>query len=257
MAKGKYQFDDPLTPDEYARLKSDIRERGVQVAIEFDENGDVLDGYHRLQICEELGITDYPTVTRSGLSEKEKRQHARRSNLMRRQLNRDQVRRQVEAELRDSPESSNRAIAKQLGVDHKTVGAARQRLVQGGEIPRSPTPTKTVRDAEGGEVPQQLESAFKAATQIRSAVNSARAIKRSVVEQKRYLPHLETERITAAFDRLESLLMANAPHAMHRPCAGSGCDDCGGLGYTLGGEIPHPEANGNGRRKDGEVSQAS
>ena len=84
MAKGKYQFDDPLTPEEYQRLKEDIRERGVQVAIEFDDNGDVLDGHHRLKICKELGITDYPTVVRRGLSEKEKRQHARRSNLVRR-----------------------------------------------------------------------------------------------------------------------------------------------------------------------------
>ncbi len=251
MAKGKYQFDDPLTPDEYARLKADIRERGVQVAIEFDEDGNILDGYHRQQICQELEITDYPTVTRRGLTETEKRQHARRSNLMRRQLNQDQVRRQVEAELRDSPESSNRAIGRQLGVDHKTVGAARDRLVLRGEIPRSPTPTRTVHDAEGGEIPQRLESTFKAAGQIRSGVNSARAIKNSIVEQKRYLPHLETERIKAAFDRVESLLMANVPHAVHRPCEGSGCDDCGGLGYTLSGEIPHPESNGNGRRKGG------
>ena len=238
MAKGKYQFDDPLTPEEYARMKEDIRDRGVQVAIEFDENGNVLDGHHRIQICKELGITDYPTVTRSGLSEKEKRRHARRSNLMRRQLNREQVRRQVEAELRDSPEMSNRAIAKQLGVDHKTVGAARERLVRGGEIPQSPTPTRTVRDAEGGEIPQQFVSVFKAAVQIRSGINSLRSIKSDVVEQRRYLPHLQTERIKSAFDRLERLLAANAPHAIHRPCSGSGCDQCNGRGYTLGGEIP-------------------
>jgi len=61
---GKYQYDDPLTPDEFAQMEADILERGVQVAIEFDEDGNVLDGHHRLAICEKHGIRDYPTVIR-------------------------------------------------------------------------------------------------------------------------------------------------------------------------------------------------
>ncbi|MBQ3448601.1 MAG: ParB N-terminal domain-containing protein, partial [Synergistaceae bacterium] len=74
----KYQVIPELTPEEYAELKADIAERGVMIPIEFDEQGNVLDGYHRLQICAELGIKDYPKVIRAGMSESEKLTHARK-----------------------------------------------------------------------------------------------------------------------------------------------------------------------------------
>ncbi|MCC8163427.1 MAG: ParB N-terminal domain-containing protein, partial [Lachnospiraceae bacterium] len=72
-----YQVMPELTADEYAELKNDIARRGVMVPIEFDEDGNILDGYHRFQICKELGITDYPRVIRAGMTEEEKRTHAR------------------------------------------------------------------------------------------------------------------------------------------------------------------------------------
>jgi ParB-like chromosome segregation protein Spo0J len=75
-----------LSTEEYAELKSDISSRGVMVPIEFDEQGNVLDGHHRLQICEELGIKDFPKVIRAGLTEEEKYTHARKLNLARRHL---------------------------------------------------------------------------------------------------------------------------------------------------------------------------
>jgi hypothetical protein len=42
----------------------------------------------------------------------------------------------IAAELRAQPEKSNRVIAKQINVDHKTVGAVRERLASTGEISR-------------------------------------------------------------------------------------------------------------------------
>ena len=63
-----YQVMPPLTAEEYNELKNDIAERGVMVPIEYDEHGNVLDGHHRLQICAELGITDFPTVIREGMT---------------------------------------------------------------------------------------------------------------------------------------------------------------------------------------------
>ena len=51
-----YQVMPKLSADEYSELKTDIKERGVMVPIEFDELGNTLDGHHRLKICEELGI---------------------------------------------------------------------------------------------------------------------------------------------------------------------------------------------------------
>lgn len=54
----KYQVMPELTAEEYSELKADIAERGVMVPIEYDEQGNVLDGYHRLKICEELDSVD-------------------------------------------------------------------------------------------------------------------------------------------------------------------------------------------------------
>ena len=50
-----------------------------------DEEGNVLDGHHRVELAADLGI-DYPVVIRSGLSETERVEHALRLNLLRRHL---------------------------------------------------------------------------------------------------------------------------------------------------------------------------
>jgi ParB-like chromosome segregation protein Spo0J len=132
----KYQVMPELPQDEYEALKTDIAARGVMVAIELDEYGNTLDGHHRQRACRELGINDYPVVVRPGLTEAEKLTHARKANLLRRQLSREQRRTLIAEELRDNPERSNRQIAEALSVDHKTVGAARERLQSTGEIPQ-------------------------------------------------------------------------------------------------------------------------
>ena len=72
------------------------------VPIEYDEQGNVLDG-HRIELCEELGITAWPRLIRHGLSEQQKRQHARRLNLARRHLNAEQRRALIAEELREQP----------------------------------------------------------------------------------------------------------------------------------------------------------
>lgn len=131
-----YQVMPPLSPEEYAALKADIAQRGVQVPVEYDEVGAILDGHHRIQICGELGITHWPRLVRYGLSEDEKRRHARRLNLDRRHLDAAQKRELIAAELREAPESSNRKIAAGLGVDDKTVGAVRANLESTAEIPQ-------------------------------------------------------------------------------------------------------------------------
>ena len=131
-----YQVMPPLSAEEYAELKEDIRQRGVMVPIEYDENGNVLDGHHRLKICAELGITDFPKVIRAGMTEEEKRTHARKLNLARRHLNREQKQDLIREQLRETPEKSDRQIASRLGVDHKTVSAKREELESIGEIPQ-------------------------------------------------------------------------------------------------------------------------
>jgi hypothetical protein len=82
---GRYQVLPPLAPEARRALAEDIRRHGVLVAVEVDEEGNVLDGHHRVELAGELGI-DYPVVIRSGMSETERVEHALRLNLLRRHL---------------------------------------------------------------------------------------------------------------------------------------------------------------------------
>ncbi len=76
----------PLKQWEYEALKADIAKRGVLVPIEFDQDGDVVDGRNRLRICEELGKDDYPRIVRRYSSDEEKQLVSIVLNTYRRQL---------------------------------------------------------------------------------------------------------------------------------------------------------------------------
>ena len=89
------------------------------VPIEADEDGAILDGHHRGRACLELGIKDWPSIIRLGLSEEQKIEHALTLNLTRRHLTREQ-RREVVLTLRQKGWSSTR-IAERLGVSDQTV----------------------------------------------------------------------------------------------------------------------------------------
>jgi len=82
-----YQFFQPLSPQEREALKRDIEVRGIQVPIELDSDGNILDGHHRWQIAQELGWTaeKIRTVTRHDLkTEDAKITHVLKVNLLRR-----------------------------------------------------------------------------------------------------------------------------------------------------------------------------
>ncbi|MGV1867198.1 MULTISPECIES: Spo0J and IME4 domain-containing protein [unclassified Rhizobium] len=129
-----YQLLPPLSPDDYAALEDSIVASGVLVPVEYDEAGNILDGHHRVQICESLGLIDWPRFVRKGLSEAEKRAHARALNLSRRHLSTAQKREVIEAQLMEEPTISSRAIAARLGVSKNTVSTVRQKLIDGGQI---------------------------------------------------------------------------------------------------------------------------
>lgn len=128
----KYQLLPPLGDRAFQELKADIARRGVLVPIERDENGDLLDGHHRVRAWEELAAAgihvEMPILLRLDLSESEKREHVRSVNLLRRHLTTAQRRAVIADQLRDSPERSDRAIAKRLAVSPSTVGMVRRRL---------------------------------------------------------------------------------------------------------------------------------
>lgn len=132
----QYQVMLPLSVEDYAVLKADIAARGVLVPVEYDDDGNVLDGHHRLKACAELGISDWPRIVRPGWSEEEKRQHARQLNIARRHLTHAQKRGLIAFQIKEAPEKSNRQIAAGLGVDDKTVGVVREGLEATAEIPQ-------------------------------------------------------------------------------------------------------------------------
>lgn len=76
----------PLSIEEYEALKADIAKRGVLIPIEVDaDTGEILDGFHRLRACQELGITP-PITERHFANDQERTEHALILNLLRRQL---------------------------------------------------------------------------------------------------------------------------------------------------------------------------
>jgi predicted transcriptional regulator len=115
----QYQLFPPLTEEEYEALKADIAIRGVQVPVVIDETGAILDGFHRVRICEELGIKDYPKLRCMNLSHEQKIEQALNLNLLRRHLTLDQ-RDEIVTRLRGEGWSTRR-IAEKLNVSQSTI----------------------------------------------------------------------------------------------------------------------------------------
>ncbi len=130
----KYQLLPRLSAEEYAALEASIVQHGVLVPVEYDEAGEIIDGHHRVEICQSLGLVDWPRFVRKGLSEQDKRKLARELNVSRRHLSTAQKQAVIADQLRDTPSISSRAIAAMIGVHHSTVEGVRKRLVDGGEI---------------------------------------------------------------------------------------------------------------------------
>lgn len=151
-----YQVMPPLSADEREALKADIALRGVMVPVEYDEHSNVLDGHHRIELCGELGITQWPRLVRYGLSETEKRRHARRLNLDRRHLTTEAKRTLIAEDLKEEPDASNRKIASGLGVDDKTVATVRTELESTAEIPQ--LDARKGRDGKSRKIVQFIPS---------------------------------------------------------------------------------------------------
>ena len=148
----KYQVMPLLSEEEYRALKSDIAENGVLVPIEYDEEGNILDGYHRARACKELGIKDFPYLVRRGMTEGEKIEHAIRLNCNRRHLTREQ-RQEKAKELRQRGWSYRR-IAGVLGVEHSTII---RWLPETGGANAPPNQPVTVIGIDGKEYPAKRE----------------------------------------------------------------------------------------------------
>jgi hypothetical protein len=122
-----YQLLPPLSQKNYDALKQSIADIGVTVPIIVDEHGNIIDGHHRAQICDELGIIP-PKIVLTGLTEGEKRTKSRSLNLQRRHLTSKEKRGIITQELQENPTAPNLIIANQLGVSDTTVAKIRNEL---------------------------------------------------------------------------------------------------------------------------------
>jgi len=135
----------PLSPEQYDALKGDIMKNGIRVPVVVDQHGRVLDGHNRRQIADELGI-HVPVEIITIASDEAAYDTALSLNCARRHLTLEQIRALIGTEIRRRPGDSDRAIARRIGCDHKTVGS-----VRGGEIPhlsRLDTPAMSRDEAE-------------------------------------------------------------------------------------------------------------
>ena len=124
VATGAYQVMPPLSTEEYAALKADIAANGVRVPITLDQHGNVIDGHHRKQIADELGV-HCPRVICDYADPEQVRELAFTLNLARRHLTREQKRELIAAEIERRPADADRAIARRLHCSPSTVGAVR------------------------------------------------------------------------------------------------------------------------------------
>lgn len=128
MKKSRFEFLPDLTPEEFESLKASIADRGVDVAIIVDQDGNIIDGFHRQRACDELGIY-CPREVRHFETEAEKFEVVLRLNCRRRQLTRQQKRELIAAYLIRDPQIADNFLAEILGgVSKNTVAEVRHEL---------------------------------------------------------------------------------------------------------------------------------
>ena len=120
-------FLPPLLPDEYEALKRSIAEDGyIGEPIIGDQDGGIVDGWHRQRACDELGIF-CPREVRHFATEAEKYELALRLNCRRRQLNRKQKQALIEVYLRCDPQIADNYLADLIGgISQNTVAQVRR-----------------------------------------------------------------------------------------------------------------------------------
>lgn len=150
----------PIDPDDRERLKASIKKEGkIREPLKgyYDKKGDyfyILSGINRWQIAKELGFKSVPIDFLEDLDTEEKRtEFSISDNFDRRQLTNEQKQRLVAYFIKQSPELSNRQIAKKTKTDHKTAGKVRSELESRGEIPH--VKTKDTKGRVVGEKPKK------------------------------------------------------------------------------------------------------
>lgn len=112
----------PMSTEEFAALKADIDLHGVQELVDVTEDGEVLDGHHRLKI-----VPDAPTRIVEGLSPLERLAHVYRTKLVRGKPSMEQIKAirkeliVVYLGLRDDEGRSQPEAAAMIGIPQQTL----------------------------------------------------------------------------------------------------------------------------------------
>jgi DNA adenine methylase len=120
----RYQLMPAMTPEQYAELKEDIRAHGVLIPIEYDQEGNILDGHHRYQAFTELieegaDLPLYDKIVRKFSNEEEKIAYVVALNVKRRHLTSEQ-RQELVVRLRKEFGYTLSKIAQILGISIAT-----------------------------------------------------------------------------------------------------------------------------------------
>lgn len=152
-----FQFLPRLANDEYAALEESIRDHGIQVPVVVDERGSIIDGHHRKEISERLGI-ECPQRIVEGLADDKKRTLALSLNLDRRHLSREQRRELLAASIKADPHLSDREHGRRTGTSHPTAAAVRSELESAGDVEE----LSTRLDSSGRQQPASRAAAAEA-----------------------------------------------------------------------------------------------
>src|SRR5262249_42957270 len=132
--------------EEFDALVADIKAHGLFLPIELYD-GMILDGRNRYRALRVLGwapeaiisyhgLTAGPEGTAADLLVDDPATNVNRKNIPRRHLTAEQKRELIAKLIKAQPEKSNRQIASQAKVDHKTVAVVRHEKEATGEIPQ-------------------------------------------------------------------------------------------------------------------------
>src|SRR6516165_9180036 len=127
------KFFPPISEDDFNKLAADIKLHGLRQHIVLYK-GQILDGNNRYRACELAGIK--PTFADFTGIDADARNYVISANIHRRHLHPDDRKRIVAELLKLEPTKSDRQLGEETKLDHKTVGAVREKLVATGEIPQ-------------------------------------------------------------------------------------------------------------------------
>jgi hypothetical protein len=238
-----------MSPEELKVLGEDIKKHGLKTPITVcgghgGASLQLLDGRNRLDAMEAVGLeirrlkneieyyNDDTMLVSESVSQcvdpgTDPYEYVISANIHRRHLTAEQKREIIAKVLKAQPEKSNRAIAKQVKADDKTVGAVRAKLESTAEIPQlekttgadgKPRPAKKPKERRGPQTPQEWEEWHQQEDDrwLQEAAKVARAaaavVDRFGIDGARFLLVVTQDvLINRVFDRLEEIAGADVP----------------------------------------------